>query len=46
MMKYQRRELWSFITGMFFLIGASTSDLLAPLFIGKVITALEADDTD
>ena len=32
--------------GMFFLIGGSASDLLAPLYIGRVITALEADDTE
>jgi len=45
-MKYQKKEVWSFILGMFFLIGGSASDLLAPLYIGRVITALEADDTE
>ncbi len=32
--------------GMLFLIGGSASDLLAPLYIGKVITALQANDME
>lgn len=32
--------------GMIFLLGGSASDLLAPLYIGYVITALEAGNMD
>jgi len=32
--------------GMIFLVGGSASDLLAPLYIGLVITALQENDMD
>ena len=43
-MGYGRRECCSISIGMIFLVGAQTSDLMVPYFIGQVIDALEKDD--
>lgn len=43
---YAKRECCSIVLGIIFLIGGSLSDLVVPLFIGRVIDLLKEEDYD
>ena len=46
MLKYAKKECCSIIIGMLFMIGATSGDVVPPLFYGAVIDLFEERDFD
>ena len=46
MLGYAKKQCCSIILGVIFMLGASSTEIVTPLFIGAVIDRFEKDDID